>query len=98
MDLGDEDEATTGAEDADESSPAKAAVKPATQTPWPNTLPEQIKAVADVLSATPTAIDIDGIAAHFKGKGRWRERLPMILETLVAIGQVQLIDRNKWRN
>jgi hypothetical protein len=90
MDLGDEEEATTGAEDTDEPSEAKAAVKPATQTPWPNTLPEQIKAVADVLSATPSALDIDCIAAHFKGKGRWRERLPTILDTLVAIGRARV--------
>ena len=41
---------------------------------------------------------MDAIAAHFKGRGRWRERLPMILETLVAIGRVQLVGTDNWRN
>ena len=95
MDLGDE-EATTGSEVTDEPSPAKAAVKPATQTPWPNTLPEQIKAVADMLSASPTALDLDAIATHFKGRGTWRNRLPMIVETLVAIGRVLPKDHQRW--
>jgi hypothetical protein len=74
------------------------ATKPLTQQAWPATLPEQIKAVADILSAAPSALDMDAIAAHFKGRGRWRERLPMILETLVAIGRVQLVGTDNWRN
>jgi hypothetical protein len=32
---------------------------------------------------------MDTIAAHFKAKGRWRDRLPVILDTLVAIGRVR---------
>jgi hypothetical protein len=88
------------AETATEESEDKASVnssqtKPASQQAWPNTLPEQIKAVADVLSTAPTALDMDAIAAHFKGKGRWRERLPMILETLVAIGRARS-DSGQW--
>jgi hypothetical protein len=101
MDLGtslDTDQADASEDAADGNTTTPSSAKPATQTAWPSTLPEQIKAVADVLSATPAALDLDAIATHFKGKGRWRERLPMILETLVAIGRVQLIDRNKWRN
>lgn len=101
MDLGtslDTDQAETSEAAADGNTATPSSAKPATQTAWPSTLPEQIKAVADVLSATPAALDLDAIAAHFKGKGRWRERLPMILETLVAIGRVQWIDGNKWRN
>jgi hypothetical protein len=93
-----EDAASDSADTSDANERNTASAKPATQTAWPSTLPEQIKAVADVLSATPAALDLDAIAAHFKGKGRWRERLPMILETLVAIGRVQWIDGNKWRN
>ena len=80
-------EATDHAEDTDAPPPGARA---APQQPWPATLPEQIKAVADVLSATPAALDLDAIATHFKGKGRWRERLPMILDTLVALGRVQV--------
>ncbi len=83
------------AEDAD--APTSAA-KPLAQQAWPATLPEQIKAVADLLSATPSALDLDAIAAHFKGKGRWRERLPVILETLVAIGRVRVVNEETWAN
>lgn len=94
MDLGSTDE-PDGAEETEAPSPT---AKPATQQPWPATLPEQIKAVADVLSATPTALDIDAIAAHFKGRGPWRNRLPMILETLMAIGRVVSLNNGTWKS
>ena len=72
--------------------------KPLTQQAWPATLPEQIKAVADILSAAPSALDLEAIAAQFKGKGRWRERLPVILETLVAIGRARTVGKGDWAN
>ncbi len=82
------------AEDAD--APTSAA-KPLAQQAWPATLPEQIKAVADLLSAAPAALDLDTIAAQFKGRGRWRERLPVILETLVAISRARRVDNGgRW--
>jgi hypothetical protein len=87
-----------GLDDEDAATPNARKAAPTTQQAWPSTLPEQIKAVAEVLSATPTALDLDAIAAHFKGKGRWRERLPMILDTLVAIGRVRkLNDEDRWQ-
>ncbi len=82
----------------EEADAPTSAAKPLTQQAWPATLPEQIKAVADILGAAPAALDMGAIAAHFKGRGRWRERLPVILETLVAIGRVQLLDGDKWHN
>ncbi|MCE2780413.1 class I SAM-dependent DNA methyltransferase [Limnohabitans sp.] len=81
----------------DDEAPTSA-TKPVTQQAWPATLPEQIKAVADILSAAPSALDLDAIAAHFKGRGRWRERLPMILDTLVAIGRVRTVGKGGWAN
>jgi hypothetical protein len=62
---------------------------------WPATLPEQIKLVAGVLSRSAAPQDLDGIAAHFKGRGRWRERLPTILDTLEAIGRVR-VQGDNW--
>ena len=80
----------------DADAPTSAA-KPLAQQAWPVTLPEQIKAVADILSAAPSALDLEAIANHFKGRGRWRERLPVILETLVAIGRVRKMnDADRW--
>jgi hypothetical protein len=81
---------------AEDTNARISAAKPVTQQAWPATLPEQIKAVADILSAAPAALDLDAIATQFKGKGRWRERLPVILETLVAIGRAQIYRDEKW--
>jgi hypothetical protein len=80
----------------DDADAPTSAAKPLAQKAWPATLPEQIKAVADILSAAPAALDMDAIAAHFKGRGRWRERLPVILDTLVAIGRAQIYRDEKW--
>jgi hypothetical protein len=96
MDLGTSpDKAETSEDAVDDGITTPNSAKPATQTAWPSTLPEQIKAVADVLSATPAALDLDTIATHFKGKGRWRERLPMILDTLVALGRTRVV-KGSW--
>lgn len=96
MDLGiSPDKAETSEDAVDDGITSPNSAKPSTQTAWPSTLPEQIKAVADVLSATPAALDLDTIATHFKGKGRWRERLPMILDTLVALGRTRVV-KGSW--
>jgi hypothetical protein len=87
MDLGEDDA------EHDESSVSRPTLKPSTQLPWPTTLPEQIKAMADVLSAANSPMDTEAIASHFKAKGRWRERLPMILENLEAIGRKKSINK-----
>ena len=63
---------------------------------WPTSLGEQINAVAKTLQASPLPINTDHIAARFKGKGRWRERLPTILDTLVVIGRAQT-DGRTWQ-
>jgi len=69
---------------------------PPTRHPWPIGIPDQIKAVADVLAATGQVLTADIIAAHFVGRGRWRERLPMILDALVAIGSARQVSDNQW--
>ncbi len=79
------------APDQMEMNAARAA--PATATAkkqaWPKTLPEQVRAVADVLEAAGAPQDEAAIAAAFGTRGRWRERLPTLLETLVAIGRAR---------
>ncbi len=49
---------------------------------WPSTLPEQVRAVADVLMAAPGAMDEGAMAEAFTGRGAWKRRLPGILLTL----------------
>ena len=79
-------------DDSGETSPAKAAL---TQRPWPTGLTEQIKAVAEVLSSAGRSLDLDGVAAHFNGRGRWRDRLPTLLDTLTALGRTRLVE-GRW--
>lgn len=44
------------------------------------------------------ALDLDAIAAHFSARGRWRDRLPSILDTLAALGRVHAQDGGLWVN
>ncbi|WP_288253520.1 DNA methyltransferase [uncultured Hydrogenophaga sp.] len=87
----------TGAEDEGEDETAE--VKPVqvavAQRPWPTGLTEQIKAVAEVVSTAGRSLDLEGLAAHFTGRGRWRERLPTLLDTLVVLGRVRVVD-GRW--
>ncbi len=62
---------------------------PATKRSWPTGLPEQIKTVADVLAQSPQPLALAALEAHFTARGRWRDRLPIILETLEALGRAR---------
>ena len=65
------------------------AAKPGARRPWPATLPAQVKAVAEVLTAARAPLADDAIAACFTGRGPWKKRLPQIIDTLVAVGRVR---------
>jgi len=77
-------------------STAPAATTPVTKRPWPSGLAEQIKAVAEVLSASIAPLALDEVAAHFMARGRWRDRLPTILETLEALGRARRATGGRW--
>ena len=65
---------------------------------WPGTLPEQVRAVAQVLTAATTAMPLAALEASFKGKGPWKKGLPRILETLEALGRARREgDGDDWR-
>ena len=64
--------------------------KPA-QNPWPATLPEQVRAVADALAASPTPLTLPALEARFKGRGPWKKGLPTLLQTLEALGRAQAV-------
>ena len=59
--------------------------------PWPATLPEQVRAVADVVAASPVPLGVEALAAHFKGRGPWKKGLPTLLHTLEALGRVRAL-------
>ena len=76
---------------------AAAAAAPVARRPWPAGLAEQIKAVADVMTATPRPLSLDDLAACFTARGRWRDRLPTILDTLDALGRVRRPAPDRWQ-
>lgn len=55
----------------------------------PETLTEQVTAVAEVLAAAPGPLTEAQLAAHFKARGPWRRRLANILEMLVTLGRAR---------
>ena len=57
--------------------------------PWPATLPEQVRAVADALAASPAPLTLPAIEARFKGRGPWKKGLPTLLQALEALGRAQ---------
>lgn len=56
---------------------------------WPKDAIEQVRAVADLLAASPAPLTVDEIAARFSGRGPWRKRLPQLLDMLVALGRAR---------
>ena len=66
-------------------------IKPAQQTAWPSTLPEQVSALAYVLSTSPMPLTLAALESHFKGRGAWKKSLPMLLQTLEALGRAQCV-------
>lgn len=66
------------------------------QMPWPSALPEQVKAVARVLESAAAPLHISDIEARFTGKGGWKKSLPVILETLQALGRARC-EVQGWR-
>ncbi|MHB8913288.1 MAG: class I SAM-dependent DNA methyltransferase, partial [Lysobacter sp.] len=55
--------------------------------PWPKDAVDQVRAVADLLSASPVPLSQDDIAARFTARGPWKKRLPQLLQMLVALGR-----------
>jgi hypothetical protein len=66
---------------------------PPTQT-WPQSLPEQIAALANALNTTPQS-ETD-LAARFAGKGKWKSRLPELLATLATLGRARQLEDGRW--
>jgi hypothetical protein len=67
-----------------------AAAAASVKRPWSNTLPEQMRGVAGVLTASARPIGLDAIEATFTGRGPWKRRIPQILEALAALGRARV--------
>lgn len=60
---------------------------------WPKGDLEQVKAVADLIAASKSPMNLESVAACFSGKGQWKKRLPNILEMLVVVGKARVDER-----
>ncbi len=90
MDLGGDDAAPLSAKPKKGAkAPAAAAI---TKRAWPNTLPEQMRGVAGVLTASARPIELAVIEAAFTGRGPWKRRIPQILEALAALGRARVVN------
>lgn len=78
--------------EAEEPEASGAAAAPAKKRPWPADNVAQVRAVAELLAASPTPMAVDDIAARFSGSGPWKRRLPQLLEMLVALGRARAQD------
>ena len=76
--------------------PDAAEAPAAARQPWPAVLPEQMRAVADVLATVRGAHDEAALAERFTGRGQWKKRLPQILQTLEALGRARR-EGESWR-
>ncbi len=68
--------------------------------PWPATLPEQVRAIAVMLEGSANPLTLAALEARFKGRGPWKRGLPMLLQTLEAVGRAQRVevgDEVSWR-
>jgi hypothetical protein len=63
---------------------------------WPADLPEQVRAVAQVLTSASTALRLPELEQRFKGRGPWKKSLPRILQTLEALGRARQ-EGDGWR-
>jgi hypothetical protein len=77
-------------------SAASTVTTSATPIHWPSTLPEQVRAVAHVLTNATSALTLADLEARFTGKGAWKKSLPTLLQTLEALGRAQRVG-NAWR-
>lgn len=61
--------------------------------PWPKGDLEQVKAVADLIAASKSPLNLESVVACFSGKGQWKKRLPNILDMLVVVGKARVDER-----
>ncbi|WP_188708642.1 class I SAM-dependent DNA methyltransferase [Polaromonas eurypsychrophila] len=79
-----------------EAKPSSGKTPDQNTQPWPASLPEQVRALAQVLASHSGALTVPEIEARFKGRGPWKKSLPRILETLEALGRARR-DGESWR-
>jgi hypothetical protein len=79
--------------EVDAEAEAAAAVPAANRRPWPRDLAEQIRVVAEALAESPGIQTVESLGGRFTGRGPWKRRLPVLLDSLVAVGRARAVDR-----
>ena len=79
-------EIDTERDEIDDAKTKRIAAKP---LPWPKDAVDQVRAVADALTASPVPLSMDEIGKRFSARGPWKKRLPQLLDMLVALGRAQ---------
>ena len=53
-----------------------------------------------MLSASPRALGLSDLEQRFSARGRWRDRLPTIVDTLEALGRVRRVEgpQARWQS
>ncbi|MDP3295241.1 MAG: hypothetical protein Q8M37_10985 [Nevskia sp.] len=62
---------------------------------WPAELPAQMRALTELFASTRVPLSIDAIADRYSTRGKWKARLPELVGTLEAIGQIRSVG-NGW--
>ena len=75
-----------------QGSKAAAAAATITRRAWPNTLPEQMRAIASLLTSAGRPITLAAMEAEFSGRGPWKRRIPQILDALAALGRARQVN------
>jgi hypothetical protein len=88
-DDGNEDTDALSDEDAPATDTASPAISATKAQPWPRDTVDQIRAIADLLLAAPAPLTLDHIAAHFTSRGPWKNRLPQLIDMLLALGRAE---------
>ena len=83
------EQATLAADSPDETQAAETMAANAKPKAWPKDAVEQVRAVANLLATSPVPLSLHDIGARFSGRGRWKKRLPQLLDMLVALGRAQ---------
>ena len=80
----------TGTTDEGDDAPVASAPTASKPIPWPKDTIEQVRVVADLLTASPVPLSIDDIGNRFTARGPWKKRLPQLVEMLVALGRAEI--------
>ena len=87
------EQGTLATDTEDTTAPPAGTAKPA---PWPKDTLAQVRALADLLNASPVPLTLEDIAARFTARGPWKKRLPQLLEMLVALGRAHRQDDARY--